>query len=188
MKRAVFLVVVGAALLFGAVSASAQFRVDIDVNYPVYFGYSVTGSAAGAWNQYFIPVPDFRASWQFGNEFIDGGIGVRWFTFIIENFIYPEGYVELNLDPFVLSLSVGGFAFLEFGILSAALQDAGINNLTGFHTVILPDVDFSWKVARWFQLGVGVFMIAPFGANIGGVLDNFVYSGYIRFRFIIKTK
>jgi len=188
MKRAVILVVVVVALLCGAVSASAQFRVDLDVNLPVYFGYSVSGSAAGAWNQYFIPVPDLRASWQFGNGFIDGGIGVRWFTFIIENFLYPEAYVELNLDPFVLNLNVGGLAFLEFGVLSSALADAGINNLSGFHTVILPDVNFAWKVTNWFQLGVGVFMVAPFGANIGGVLDNFVYSGYVRFRFIIRTK
>ncbi len=188
MKRAVFLVVVVVALLTGAVSAGAQFRVDLDVNMPVYFGYSLNGSAAGAWNQYFIPVPDARFAWQFGRGLIDGGIGVRWFTFIIENFLYPEGYVELNLGPFTFSLNVGGFAFLEFGLLSSVLSDAGINNLTGFHTVILPDVNVAWRVASWFRIGAGVFMIAPFGSGIGGVLDNFVYSGYINFRFVIMTR
>ena len=90
------------------------------MNAPVWFGYSVSGSADGAWNSYFIPFPDARLAWQFGGGLLDGGVGVRWFTFIIENVLYPEAYLELNLEHFTFSLAVGGFGFLEFGLLSAA--------------------------------------------------------------------
>ena len=188
MKRAIFLVVVVVVLLTGAVSASAQLRLDFDINVPVWFGYHTSGGGDGAWNQYFIPFPDARLAWQFGGGLIDFGIGARVFTFIIENVLYPEAYFELNLENFTFSAAVGGFGFLEFGLLSSAMQQAGVNNLTGFHNVILPDLNVAWRVSDWFRLGVGVFMIAPFGNDLGGVLNNFVYSGYINARFVILFK
>ncbi len=188
MKRTVIVLVAAIVLLGTAVSAPAELRLDLDVNIPIYFGYSVGGYASGAWNQYFIPFPDARLAWQFGNGLIDGGVGVRMFTFIIENILYPEGFVELNLDAFTFSLNVGGFAFLEFGLLSSALSNLGINTFSGFHSVLLPDINAAWRVNDWFRLGAGMFMIAPFGNDLGGVLDNFVYSFYINARFVIRFK
>jgi hypothetical protein len=188
MKKTVFVLVAVMVLLVSAVSASAELRLDLDVNIPVWFGYSVNGAGAGTWNQYFIPFPDARIAWQFGEGLIDGGVGIRAFTFIIENILWPEGFIELNVDHFTFSASAGGFVFLEFGLLSSALQSAGVNNLSGFHGVLIPDLNAAWRVTDWFRLGVGVFMIAPFGADIGGVLNSFVYSGYINARFVIRFK
>lgn len=184
MKRAIFLVVVVVVLLTGAVSASAQLRLDMDVNLPLFFGSS---SGDAAWN-HFVPFPNGRLAWQFGGGLIDGGVGARAFTFIIENILYPEGYIELNIEQFTFSFNVGGFAFLEFGLLSDALSSAGINNLSGFHGLILPDLNAAWRVNDWFRLGGGVFMIAPFGSDMGGVLNNLVYSFYIDARFVILFK
>jgi hypothetical protein len=188
MKKTVLVLVAVVVLLVSAVSASAELRLDFDVNAPIWFGYSVSGTASGDWNRNFIPFPDARLAWQFGEGLVDGGVGVRVFTFIFENVLWPEGFVELNVDPFTFSLNVGGFAFLEFGLLSSALQNAGVNNLSGFHNLLLPDLNVAWRVNDWFRLGAGIFMIAPFGNDFGGVLQNFVYSGYINARFVIRFK
>lgn len=187
-KRYVVALVAVVMLCVGVMSASAQLRLDMDVNVPIYFGFSSGGSADGAWNQYFIPFPDARLAYQFGGGLIDWGVGVRAFTFIIENILYPEAYIEFNVDRVTFSLNLGGFAFLQFGLLSAALQDAGINNLSGFRDVILPDLNVAFRVNDWFRLGGGIFMIAPFSEGMGGVLDSFVFTGYINARFIVMFK
>jgi hypothetical protein len=187
-KRYVVVLVAVVMLCVGVMGASAQLRLDMDVNVPLYFGYSTAGASDGAWNSYFIPFPDARLAYQFGGGLVDVGVGARVFTFIIENILYPEAYVELNLDRVTFSLNLGGFAFLEFGLLSTALNNAGVKNLTGFHSVILPDLNVAYRVNDWFRLGGGVFMIAPFGNGMGGVLDNFVYSVYINARFVVMFK
>ena len=187
-KRYGIVLVAVVMLCVGAMGASAQLRLDMDVNVPVYFGYSTGGVSDGAWNQYFIPFPDARLAYQFGGGLIDGGIGVRVFSFIIENILYPEAFIELNIDRVTFSLSLGGLAFLEFGLLTTALQESGINTLSGFHDVILPDLNVAFRVNDWFRLGGGVFMIAPFSHGLGGPLDNFVFTGYINARFVVMFK
>jgi hypothetical protein len=187
-KRYVVVLVAVVMLCVGAMSTSAQLRLDMDVNVPLYFGYSAGGVSDGVWNKYFIPFPDARLAYQFGGGLLDFGVGVRAFTFIIENILYPEAYIELNLDRVTFSLNLGGLAFLEFGLLSSALQSSGVNNLTGFHDVILPDLNVAYRVNDWFRLGGGVFMIAPFSHGMGGILDNFVFSAYLNARFVIMFK
>ncbi len=188
-RKTVVVLLVAALFLACAVSASAQFRIDLDVNMPVGFGYSLSGgSSSFAWNQFFIPFPDARLGWQFGEGLLDGGIGARVFTFIIENILYPEVFLELNLDPITISAAVGGYGFLEFGLLSAALQEIGLNNLSGFHNILIPDLNVAIKVTEWFRIGAGVFMITPFGSDLGGILNNFVYSAYINARFVLLFK
>ena len=59
-KRYGIVLVAVVMLCVGAMGASAQLRLDMDVNVPVYFGYSTGGVSDGAWNQYFIPFPDAR--------------------------------------------------------------------------------------------------------------------------------
>ena len=186
-KRFVVALVAIVMLCVGVMSASAQLRLDMDVNMPIYFGYTSGGVSDGVLNQ-FIPFPDARLAYQFGGGMVDGGIGVRAFTFIIENILYPEAYVELNIDRVTFSFNLGGFAFLEFGLLSTTLQNEGIETLSGFHGVILPDLNVAFRVNDWFRLGGGVFMIAPFGNGMGGVLDSFAYSVYINARFIVMFK
>ena len=188
-KRLAIVLVVLAVMLAGAVNASAQLRLDIDINDPIYFGYTDTGTPKGLWNPYpYIPIPDAKLMYQFSLGPVNLGAGVRVFSLIIENFLYPELYAELDLKPFVLGLSVGGFAFLEFGLLSSLLTAEGINNLNGFYSVILPDLSVAYKVNDVFRIGGGLFMIAPFTNSLGGVLANNVFAGYIKATFVIMFK
>jgi hypothetical protein len=189
MMRKTFLLVVAVALMLGAAfDAGAQVRLDMDVNVPIYAGYTAAGTAEGAWNSYFIPFPDAKLFYQFSLGPVNLGAGVRVFTVIIENFLYPELYAELDLNPFVVSLNVGGLAFLEFGLLTSLLQGVGVTTLTGFHEVILPDLSVAYKVNDWFRICGGVFMISPFGQSLGGVLSNNVFAGYVSAKFIVMFK
>lgn len=188
-KRRLIVFVALAVMLAGAVHAGAQLRLDIDINDPVYFGYTASGSSQGAWNPYpYIPIPDAKLMYQFSLGPVNLGAGVRVFSLIIENFLYPELYAELNLGPVAINASVGGLAFLEFGLLSTALAEAGISNLNGFQSVILPDLSVSFKLTNVFRLGGGVLMIAPLGNNLGGVLGDNVFAGDIKATFVVVFK
>jgi hypothetical protein len=189
MKKRILIVFVAVAMLLaGAVGASAQLRLDMDVNIPIYLGFYTSGAADGAWNSFFIPFPDARLSYQFPIGPVTIGVGARAFTFIIENIMYPEAYVELTLDKFVLGAGVGGGAFLEFGLLSSVLASAGVTNLSGFHALLLPDLNVAYKVNDWFRLQGGVFMLAPFGSDFSGVLGSFAFAGYVDAKFVVVFK
>jgi hypothetical protein len=190
MKKKVLITVMTlVVLLAGAMSASAQIRLDIDVNDPVFFGYSNAGVQTGAWNPSpYIPIPDAKLMYQFSLGPINLGAGVRVFSLIIENIMYPEIYGELVLNPFVINVSVGGMAFLEFGLLSDLLAATGVNNLNGFYSVILPDLSVAYKVNDVFRIGGGVLMLAPFTNSLGGVLANNAFAGYLKATFVVMFK
>jgi hypothetical protein len=186
MKRKALIALVAVLLLCaGAVSVSAQLRLDINVNVPLYFGAFASGYQSSGFNSYFIPFPEAQLAYQFGEGTFHWGVGVRAFTFIVENVMFPTAFVEFALDPFVLSANVGGFAFLEFGLLSATLASAHINNLSGFHSVILPDFSVGFKVNDWFRISGGAFMFVPFGTELGGALSGYAVAGYIQAKFLV---
>jgi hypothetical protein len=188
-KRLVITFAALAVMLAGAVSAGAQLRLDIDINDPVYLGYSNAGTRTGVWNQYpYIPIPDAKLMYQLSLGPINLGGGVRVFSFIIENLMYPEIYGELDLSPFVLNVSVGGGAFLHFGLLSALANGTGYEKLNGFQQVILPDISVAYKLNDIFRLSGGVFIIAPFTSSLGGVLATNVFAGYIKATFVVKFR
>jgi hypothetical protein len=170
-------------ILVGAVSVGAQLRVDLGVNMPAYFGYSSGGASTGAGSQQFVPFPNARLAYQFGGGLLDWGIGVRLFTFIIDSVLYPEAYVELNLDRFTFSLNLGGVAFLEIRLPGAGFTALGINNISGLQSVILPDLNVAFKVNDWLRLGGGVFTITPSFGN-GGILSSFLFIGYVNAQFV----
>jgi hypothetical protein len=188
-KRLVFVFVALAILLASAATASAQLRLDIDINDPIYFGYSLAGAQQGAWNPYpYIPIPDAKLVYQVPLGSINLGGGVRVFSLIIENFMYPEIYAELDIKPLVLDVRIGGFAFLHFGLLSALLNGIGYESLNGFQSVIIPDVSVAYKVNDVFRIGGGVLMIAPFSNSLGGVLSSNVFAGYIKATFVVMFR
>jgi hypothetical protein len=190
MKKGLVIVFVALAVMMaGAVSASAQLRLDIDINDPIYFGYTSGGTLTGTWNSYpYIPLPDAKLVYQLALGPIHLGGGVRVFTFIIENLLYPEIFAELDLNPVVVNLSVGGFAFLHFGLLSALLNGTGYENLNGFAEVVIPDLSVSFKVNDVFRIGGGVFLLAPFSNSLGGVLSNNAMAGYLKATFVVLFK
>lgn len=192
MKRKILIAVAAAVILFaGTMSASAQVRLDIDINDPIYFGYTASGSQTGAWNPYpYIPIPDAKLMYQFSLGPVNLGAGVRVFSLIIENFAYPEIYGELVLNPFTVNLSVGGLEFLMFGLLSDALTTAGVANLNGFQPLIIPDVSVNYKVNDIFRLSGGMFIIAPLtsASSLTGAFSNNVFAGYLKATFVVIFK
>ena len=157
-KKALIALVVFLLLCASALNLGAQLRLDMNINVPLYFGAYASGYQSGGFNSYFIPFPEAQLAYQFGEGTIHGGVGVRTFTFIIENIMFPTAFVEFALDPFVLSANVGGFAFLEFGLISSVLAQNNVATLSGFHSVVLPDFNVAYKVNDWFRLSAGVFM------------------------------
>jgi hypothetical protein len=189
MNKKLFTIVLAALLVLGAAgSASAQLRLDMDVNVPAYVGFTAGGTATGAWNQFFIPFPDAQLSYQFALGPVRLGAGVRVFTLIIESFLYPEVYAELDLKPLVLSAKVGGLGILEFGLLTDVLSAAGLSNLSGFQSIVFPDLSIAYSVNDWFRIAAGLFVIAPFGADLGGIFGNNLFAGYVAARFVILFK
>ena len=188
-KKTATAIAVLVVLLAGAMSASAQVRLDIDINDPLYFGFSSAGVPQGMWNPYpYIPIPDAKLMYQFPLGPVNLGAGVRVFTLIIENILYPEIYAELNLNPFFIDASVGGFGFLMFGLLSDVLSGVGVNSLNGFYSVVLPDVSVGYKVNDVFRISAGILAIAPFDSSLSGVLANNVFAGYLKATFVVMFK
>ncbi len=176
-------------LLLCAIGGYAQLRLDADINVPVYLGYSLNGVRDGAWNQYFIPIPDVQLVYQIPVGPVRLGAGVRVFSVIIENFLYPEVTAEVDLSPVVISAGVGGFALLEFGLISTLLEQAGsFQNLTGFHDVMLADVGAQLKVNNWFRVCGGLYVIAPFSSSLGGLFSATAYAAYLDAKFVVTFK
>ncbi len=166
-------------VLAGATDASAQARFEVNVNWPVLFGISSSNSLFGGnvdLSSYHFILPDLRIYYQFGGDgLVRGGIGVRAYTVIVESFIWPEAFVELNLTPIELEASLGGFLFGIFGLYS---------NLTTA-SIMFPDFNVGWQILPWLRLGGGVLLGMPIGSDWN---QNFVYMGYIGARFIFLPK
>jgi hypothetical protein len=176
MKKKVLLAVMVVALLLGvALGSSAQVRLDIDLNWPIVGGIAldpaVFGSSGGNLDlsQYHLLLPDLRLYYQFGDGVLRGGLGLRIYTVIIESLLFPEAYLEVNLKPFVIGVSAGGFLFGVIGLYSN-LGTAGL---------LLPDINAYWAIADWFRIGAGALLFVPtsFGSSFG-------YIGYIGARFV----
>ncbi len=182
MKRfrtATILFIVVALLALGTVTAGAQLRLEANLNWPLLIGLnnsSILGTGGSIdFSQYHLIVPDFRAYYQFGDDFIRGGIGVRVPTFIIVSLFWPEAFVELNLHPVVLEASLGGFLFGGFGL--------GVGSFA-VQPWVIPDLNASIEIAPWFRLGGGVLFLAPFNTWN----QDFLYIAYVGARFIFVVK
>lgn len=177
MKKMLFTCVLAVILiLVGVVSAGAQARFEVNVNWPLTIGINSSNVLFSGSNinlsQYHFLLPDLRLYYQFGGDgLVRGGIGARAYSVIAESFIFPEAFVELNLTPIELEASLGGYLFGFFGLY---------NNLTTAD-LVMPDLNVGWQILPWLRLGGGVLFFMPTGANWS---QNFVYMGYIGARFI----
>ncbi len=180
MKRRTFVVVLAVVLLLvGGVAANAQFRLDANIQVPFLaginlaaFGYEGSGSGATSIGA-FIPFPSVEAAWQFPVGPVKIGVGARAFTVILESIAWPNAFVEVDLNPFVLRADFGGFVWALFGLYSNV----------GTQALVIPQLDASWKIAEWFRLGVGVIAIAPFEN-----MSQFGYAAYVSGRFVVLFK
>ena len=123
MKKGIILSAAVLLILFSTVSAGAQARLEVNVNWPITIGINSSNSLFSGANvdlsQYHFLLPDFRAYYQFGGDgLLRGGIGIRAYSVIIQSFIFPEAFVELNLNPVMLEASLGGYVFGFFGLFN----------------------------------------------------------------------
>jgi hypothetical protein len=126
MKKKLILALVMAVLLFGsAMSASAQFRLDIDVPWWLQLrlgpalesairtslgGFDIAKIEAG--------VPSLQAYYRFGTGALRFGIGARVYAALLMNFmnfLYPSALAELRLGRFDVNLNAGGLVGVLFG-------------------------------------------------------------------------
>lgn len=171
MKRKVLVALLTVVLLAGGGAvASAQFRLDANIQIPFYMGINLDafGYSGGTSIGQFLPFPSVEATYQVGGGPLHFGVGLRAYTFIIESIAWPDAFLELELHPFVIRADVGGGAWLLFGLYNNAATAA----------MVIPQLDVSWKLSDWFRLGVGVIAVAPFEA-----LGNFGYAAYVSGRF-----
>jgi hypothetical protein len=191
MKKKIFVVLAALVLLLSAAAvAGAQVRLDVDINDPIYFGYSASGVQQGVWNNYpYIPIPDVKLMYQFPLGPINVGAGVRVFSLIVENFLYPELYGELDLGKLTVNASIGGLEFLMFGLLTSVVSEAiGGATLSGYQPIVLTDLSVAYKLNDIFRLSGGALMVSPFQGGAGGIFDAFAIAGYVKATFVVEFK
>ena len=183
MKRRLVLAFCVTALLLGAVSpAGAEVRLDFDVPIIVAAGINVadlTGSTSYSYDlsSLHIPLPYVELAYQFGDEGLRGGFGLRSYTLLVEFAGWPMGYVELQMDQLVLRAELGGFAFFLLGVYN----DFQLNGYT--LKTLIPDIQASYAIAPWFRVGAGVLAVTPLGQ-----VNNFGWLFYINARFVLSFK
>ncbi len=175
-------------LLLCVISSFAQPRIDLGIDVPFYFGVKIVdtsgsglGFDTGAFSQFTFLFPEIAAHYVIDLELLKIGLGVRMFTFIIESVGWPNLFVELNLDPLVLSAEVGGGFYFLFGLFSTA----------GSMPLAIGDIAAAYKFNDWFRAGLGVFSIAETDQNINfsdsGSFPFAVYA-FAKFTFDMGTK
>ncbi len=179
MKRRLIVMVVVAVLLCAvAFSAGAQFRLDFDVAWPVYAGikFGDLGISGGTdIGQYLIILPMVEATYQFGEGPIRFGVGAKAVTFIVENVLWPNAFIEIELNPVVIRGDFGGFFFFAFGLGNQLLDNSW--------TWVVPQIDVGFKVNDWFRLSGGAIALAPFDN-----MNNFGFLLYVNARFTVLFK
>ncbi len=145
--KRLFLVLIILVILLGAASPlAADWQFDIGLNVPLFVGISTPEEDFQQALDYAFIFPDFKAHYFWGSDLLRVGVGARAFTLILETLLYPTITAEVDIDPFRFTGSIGGQAFLFFGLYN----DIVTGNLW------LPEVTAAYKVNDWFQAGAGL--------------------------------
>lgn len=183
MKKIWVVAIVAAVVLFGAAaSASAGFRMDIDVPWYVHVGLSPALEAEldaelGTVDiaQYAVVIPNIQAYFTFGGDMLQFGAGARIYTVLLLNFLYPSLMGELRLGKFDVNLNVGGLAGVALGVGPL------FETLTGPWFTM--DLSAGYRFTDWFRLGLGAFAIAHTDYP-----EYFPYAIYVSGKFILNSK
>lgn len=161
-----------------ATSAFAQFRADLGVNIPASVGVSVPNDFGGSdtgsvniLNEITLLFPEAMLAYELGLGPVNVGFGSRLFTLIIQSVAYPAAFAEVDLDPVVVNLNVGGAAFLFFGLWNSL--EAG--------ALLIPDLSAYLKLGKSFRIGAGVTTFL--GAE---EQQSFPYILYLSGKFVIR--
>ena len=183
MKKIWVVAIVAVVLMLaGAMSASAKFRMDIDIPWYLHVGLSPALEAeldaelgTVDISQYAVVIPNIQAYFTFGGSMLRFGAGARIYTVLIMNFIYPSLMGELQLGKFDVNLNVGGLAGLVAGL--------GPTFETWTGPWFTMDLSAGYRFTDWFRLGLGAFAIAH-----ADYPEYFPYAIYVSGKFILNSK
>jgi hypothetical protein len=148
MKKSLVVLMI---LVLLAAPAFAQWRIDVGAIVPRGAGLSIGGSTETmiggvdmeSWP--FIPLPEAGLYYTGALGPLTLGIGARAFTLIVETFLWPNAFAELNFGPLALQAQFGGGFFAMFGIITAA----------EFGQVFIPDLSAWFKIGKKGNLRLG---------------------------------
>ncbi len=175
-RIAALLLLVVLTLFFGGLLFAQTSYVDIGIKVPFFWGLGSTeleGDASGAVD-YIFPVPDINYGLMFGEGPVTFGVGARFFTIILESLVYPQLMVRAEYDPFVFTGSLGGGAFLYFGIV----------NGIGTPNILTSEITGAYKLNDWFQMGLGTTIVYAFSDN-DVMTGGYAYPVYVFGRFAL---
>ncbi|HAE21156.1 MAG TPA: hypothetical protein DCG47_02375 [Spirochaetaceae bacterium] len=170
MKKIAILVAL--VLLVAVPAAFSQFRVDIGFNAPISIGFSgfdIDGESVDVPS--FIPLPFAQLSYGFDLGPVNLGIGLKAYTLIIESLAWPTLFVELDVDPVIITASVGGGLFIYFGAIGNGTLDTHM---------FIPDLAAHLKLGRVARFGLGVM---TFVASEEQELFPYIFYGSLQFSF-----
>jgi hypothetical protein len=173
MKR----ILVALFLITAAFSLNADWQVDIAGTVPAYIGAQVNGQDFRTAVPYAIILPTIDAHYFFGAEddFINIGIGLRAYTFLVVHVASADVALDVNIDKLKLRAQIaGGFYWLSVMFMY---------NQFGTGAILFPDISAHYYITDWLGLGGGVMMVldgsdsTPFDTN---VLPYMIY-GSVKF-------
>lgn len=179
MKRKIIPVLTVLLFLAGAGSAAADFRADLGVRVPVYLGISfdsasgTSSTGVDVLQNFLFLLPTGSFSYEFGEDTIRAGVGVRMYTLILESMLWPAAWVEMDLDPLVLRLEAGGGAYAFFGLYNAVQTGA----------LVIPDLSAQIKISDTFRVGVGAFALVGEWTQTTG---NYPFAVYLDASFVLR--
>ncbi len=167
-----FLVLIFAVGAMGTAAANVQF--DIGLNVPFLYGISFQDNDdIQKYSEYAFVIPDLKLNYFWGTDTLRIGAGARAFTAIVETLAIPIVTAELNMNPLRFTASLGGQAFLLFGIY---------NNII-FENIFVADVNAAYKVNDWFHVGAGATGLFLGDAEL--FQETIPYTAYAMVRFSI---
>jgi len=144
ITRLLFAVVFALMSGAGAPSAAAQFRLD----------------ASLCFLESPVPTAFAEAGWQFITGNLHAGIGLDALVAIALNVFWPDAFLEYELDPLILRADLGGGLIYRFGF-------GTVDTSPNLATMVIPQIDFSFKLTDWMRVGVGVLAFEALESTIG---------------------
>lgn len=168
-KLAILLALV---LLVAVPAAFSQFRADIGFNAPISIGFSSPELGVESLDVLnFIPLPFGQIAYGLDLGPITVGLGLKAYTAIVLSVAWPTLFVELDLDPIVLTASAGGGLFMFFGVIGAGTLDTNM---------FIPELAAHLKLGRVARLGLGAM---TFVASEDQGVFPYIFYGSLQFSF-----
>jgi len=153
MKRISILVFI---LTMVSLNLFAQLRLDLGIDIPRGAG-AVSGNELLSdpevnqfFTDYIFPFPEGGIYYQFGEQTLKAGVGMRMFTVVLASAFWPNVYVEADLWNFTAALQFGGGLFGLYALGQTRFESG---------KVFIPDLSLWYRFGNSFRLGGGAIGI-----------------------------